>query len=179
MKKKALVVVDMQNDFVDDKVLGNAECRAVIPNIKEKILSGEYQSVYFTHDTHKENYLETQEGKNLPVPHCILGTDGWKIVNELMEVVLSEETPAKKFHFICKNTFGSVDLAKDIQGGNYDEVELVGVCTGICVISNALLIKAFSPELKITVDSHACACVSKESHENALNAMKLCQIQII
>lgn len=179
MSKKALIIVDMQNDFVDDKVLGNKECRDVIPKIKNKMLSGKYEYVYFTKDTHGKEYLETQEGKNLPVSHCVLGTKGWAIVKDLQDVALDHNTPVKTFHYICKNTFGSIDLAQAIQEEGFDEVELVGVCTGICVISNALLIKAFNPELKITVDSNCCACVSKESHENALNAMKLCQISII
>lgn len=176
--KKILVVVDMQNDFVDENVLGNAECKAVIPKIKEKIENGQYDHIIFTKDTHNDDYLETQEGKNLPVKHCILGSDGWALVKEINDA--AKNSSAKTIEYITKDTFGSKELGQSIADIKEDkEVEMVGVCTGICVISNALLIKAFNPEVKITVDSNCCACVTPKSHETALEAMKLCQINII
>ena len=166
--KKALIVIDMQNDFVTGP-LGNDECKNVVTNVVEKVKNFD-GDIYFTQDTHQANYLTTQEGRNLPVEHCIEGTPGWEIIPELKEYVQN---------VIKKNTFGSKELANLIATSNYDSVELVGVCTGICVISNAMLIKAFSPEINITVDSTCCACVTPKSHENALEAMKLCQIYVV
>lgn len=176
--RRALVVVDMQNDFVDEKVLGNKECQAVIPKIKNKIEEGNYDVLYITQDTHDENYLNTQEGKNLPVPHCLLETKGWEIVDEIKKS-LKKVHESKEVILITKDRFGSTTLAKLISLGNFDEVEFVGICTGICVISNVLVTKTMAPEVKIIVDSDCCACVTKESHETALNAMKACQVEII
>ena len=168
---KALIVVDMQNDFIDG-ALGTKEAVGIVDKVKDKI--GEYKEkslpVIFTRDTHGENYTQTQEGKNLPVPHCIKGTFGWEI---------SEKLDTEGAVIIDKPTFGSVELGeylKNLEG--LTEVELVGLCTDICVISNAMLIKANLPEVIVSVDSNCCAGVTPESHENALRSMKTCQIEI-
>lgn len=176
--RKILVVVDMQKDFVDKNVLGNDECFAVIEKIKNKISNGNYDEIIFTQDTHPENYLETREGKKLPVKHCINGTDGWNIVEDL--VIAAKNSTANKVHYICKETFGSVDLGNLIKSMGEDiVVEFVGVCTGICVISNVLLVRAFCPEINLIVDSDCCSCVTIESHNVALEAMKMCQVDVI
>lgn len=167
-----LIVVDMQNDFIDG-ALGTKEAAAIVSEVAEKIQNFNGR-VLFTRDTHEENYMETQEGKNLPVPHCIRGTEGWQIRPEL-EAMRTEKA-------IDKTTFGSADLGVLLMQENEKEeissVTLVGLCTDICVISNAMVIKAFLPEVKIIVDAACCAGVTPESHQNALNAMKVCQIQI-
>lgn len=167
-----LIVVDMQNDFIDG-ALGTKEAVAVVPKVAEKIqnFSGR---VIFTRDTHEENYMDTQEGKNLPVPHCIRGTQGWQISSKLAEFCKDEP--------INKVTFGSVELGtvlKELNEENpIESITLIGLCTDICVISNAMLAKAFLPEVKIIVDASCCAGVTPESHKNALEAMKVCQITI-
>ncbi|MBQ5400362.1 MAG: cysteine hydrolase [Treponema sp.] len=169
---KLLIVVDMQNDFIDGS-LGILEAVAIVPKVAEKIKKyrDENCPVVFTRDTHGENYLKTMEGKNLPVVHCVKGSEGWKISSQL------EVGESKIFD---KPTFGSLALAKYVSGlENLEEIEIVGVCTDICVISNAILLKAAVPEVKITVDSSCCAGVTPRSHENALAAMKMCQINII
>ena len=164
-----LIVVDMQNDFIDG-ALGTKEAAAIVPKVEEKIRDFDGK-VFFTRDTHETYYLETQEGKNLPVPHCIRGTDGWQIREELDAL--------RKTEPIDKETFGSTDLAGELVALNEDEeigsITLVGLCTDICVISNALLIKASLPEVPICVDATCCAGVTPESHENALKAMDECQ----
>lgn len=168
-----LIVVDMQNDFIDG-ALGSPEAVAILPKVEEKIKSFDGR-VIFTRDTHGENYLETQEGAKLPVKHCIKDSDGWKIKAEL-EALRTEKA-------IDKPTFGSVELGELLR--DYDRknpiesITLIGVCTDICVISNAMLIKAFLPEVKITVDASCCAGVSPATHKQALEAMKVCQIEII
>jgi nicotinamidase-related amidase len=165
---KTLIVVDMQNDFIDGS-LGTKEAIAIVPKVKAKIK--EYLDrgdlVIFTQDTHYEDYLSTQEGKNLPVEHCIFGTDGWKVSKEVDEPTCLH---------LEKRTFGFRDLPNFVKT---EEVELVGLCTGICVLSNAILLKAFDTELKVTVDASCCACVTPESHKTALSAMKLCQVNVI
>ena len=168
---KLLIVVDMQNDFID-AALGTKEAVAIVPAVAKKI--AEYREagnqVIFTRDTHQKNYMETQEGKNLPGMHCIEGTDGWQISKEL------KVGESKIFN---KPSFGSMELADYVANLNdIEEIELIGLCTGICVISNAFILKAKLPEVKITVDSSCCACVTPESHQTALNAMKLCQINV-
>ena len=165
---KILVVVDMQNDFIDG-TLGTKEAVSIVPAVKRKIESYKNEKIYFTRDTHYENYLDTAEGRNLPVPHCIKGTKGWEI---------SEEFDCFGCEVIDKPTFGSVALSKLIKEDNPESVELCGLCTDICVISNAMLIKATLPETKISVDASCCAGVTPESHKNALEAMKMCQIEI-
>ena len=161
--KKILIVVDMQNDFIDG-ALGTKEAVAIVPKVEEKI-----------RNTHETYYLETQEGKNLPVKHCIRDTEGWQIRKELDAL--------RKTEPIDKETFGSTDLAGELVTLNEDQgigsITLVGLCTDICVISNALLIKASLPEVPICVDATCCAGVTPESHENALKAMEACQIRII
>ena len=169
---KLLIVIDMQNDFIDG-ALGTKEAVAIVPNVAQKIKDAREsgQIVAFTRDTHQENYLATQEGKNLPVVHCVQGTVGWQISSKL-EVADSK--------IIDKPSFGSMELAEYVaQLQDIEEIELVGLCTGICVISNAFVLKAKLPELKITVDASCCACVTPESHATALAAMKLCQINIV
>ncbi len=171
-KTKLLIVIDMQNDFID-KALGTKEAQAIVPNVALKIekYRKEGNPVVFTRDTHQNNYLQTQEGKNLPVVHCIEGTYGWQITDKL---------DTKDSPIFNKPSFGSLELAEYTASlKNLEEIELVGLCTGICVISNAFILKAKLPEVKITVDSSCCACVSPESHQTALNAMKLCQINVI
>ena len=169
---KVLVVVDMQNDFIDGS-LGTKEAQVIVPNVAQKIKEERKNGtiVIFTRDTHQENYLQTQEGKNLPVVHCIKESDGWQISSKL------DVADSKIFD---KSSFGSLSLADYIATiENLEEIELVGLCTGICVISNAFILKAKMPEVKIIVDSSCCACVTPQSHETALNAMKLCQINVI
>ena len=167
---KILVVVDMQNDFIDG-ALGTPEAVAIVPYVKELINSFDGK-VFFTRDTHFENYMQTQEGEKLPVPHCIKDTQGWEIRAELDEL--------RKTEAIDKLTFGSkelVDLLKSEK--NVESITFVGICTDICVISNAMVVKAYYPEIPLLVDAKGCAGVTPESHKNALEAMKMCQIEVI
>ena len=170
--KKILVVVDMQNDFIDG-ALGTAEAVAIVPKVAEKIKNFD-GTVLYTRDTHEENYMETQEGKNLPVPHCIRGTEGWQIRTELQQAGAE---------VVDKPTFGSRALAEKLVEMNREEaiesITLIGLCTDICVISNAFVIKAFLPETPIIVDAACCAGVTPKSHERALEAMKVCQIAVV
>ena len=172
-----LIVVDMQEDFVR-LALGTADAEAVLPKVTERVEKAiaDGETVIFTRDTHYANYLETAEGKKLPVPHCIKGSEGWQIVRELREV-------AGKCKIIDKVTFGSPELAGYLTLQNEKEsigkIELVGVCTDICVISNALIIKAALPETVVEVNATCCAGATGEGHENALAAMKVCQIDVI
>ena len=169
---KVLCVIDMQNDFIDG-ALGTAEAVAIVDNVREKIdlYRKNGDMVIFTRDTHFENYMETSEGKNLPVPHCIKGSNGWQISDKLE---VGEST------VIDKPTFGSIELAEYMASlDSVEEIEFVGLCTDICVISNVLLLKAKLHETPISVDSSCCAGVTPQSHNNALEAMKMCQIKII
>jgi nicotinamidase-related amidase len=167
---KYLIVVDMQNDFIDG-ALGTAEAAAIVPYVKSLIENFDGK-VLFTRDTHSENYMETQEGKNLPVPHCIKGTHGWQIRAELDAL--------RKTEAIDKVTFGSKDLVEVLRGEtDIESITFVGLCTDICVISNVMLTKAFYPEIPLAVDAKACAGVTPQSHKNALEAMKMCQVTII
>ena len=170
--EKILICIDMQNDFVDG-VLGTAEARAILPAVVEKIRSHD-GPVIFTRDTHQENYMDTQEGHNLPVPHCVRGTEGWEIIPELHPFV--GQAP------VDKPTFGSAELGQVLKGLDREEpvekITLIGLCTDICVISNALLAKAFLPETEVAVDAACCAGVTPQSHKTALAAMKPCQITI-
>lgn len=169
---KVLCVIDMQNDFID-AALGTPEAVAILPKVKEKIALYRQNGdkVIFTRDTHGEDYMQSLEGKNLPVPHCIKGSDGWQISSELS---VADSV------IIDKHTFGSYTLAEHISSlPDIEKIELIGLCTDICVISNAILIKAKMPETPICVDSACCAGVTPESHRNALNAMKMCQIEIL
>ena len=164
---KTLIVVDMQKDFIDG-ALGTKEALAIVDNVKAKIAEYEKQGgqIIFTRDTHQTNYLETNEGKNLPVEHCIEGTDGWELWDGL-------DVPGAIY--INKPTFGYLGWKEfDLQ-----EVELVGLCTDICVVSNALLIKAMYPEIKVKVDASCCAGVTPESHVAALTTMRMCQVEVL
>lgn len=165
--KKTLIVVDMQKDFIDGS-LGTKEAVAIVENVKRKI--AQYREngdeIIFTRDTHQQNYLETNEGKHLPVMHCIEGTEGWKIAEGL-------EVPGAIY--IDKPGFGYMNW-KDYH---LEEVEIVGLCTDICVVSNALIIKATYPEIKVVVDASCCAGVTPESHRAALMTMKMCQVEVV
>ena len=171
---KILVVVDMQTDFIDG-ALGTIESQAIVPNVIDRIQNFDGR-VLSTRDTHEENYMETQEGKKLPVVHCVKGTPGWQIHPQIAPYL--KETP------IDKPTFGSLGLGQVLKAYHtYEEpiesITLIGVCTDICVISNALLLKAYMPEVPVIVDASCCAGVSYETHKQALEAMKVCQIEII
>ncbi len=166
--KKLLVVVDMQNDFVSG-VLGGAQARAILPAVRA-LAERETGDTVFTQDTHGEDYLATAEGKLLPVPHCIKGTQGWEIVSAL--------EPFASGKIFEKSTFGSLELARYAAGKGYTDITLCGVCTDICVISNAVLLKAFCPEATVRVVSSACAGTSPENHNAALLTMKSCQIVV-
>lgn len=176
--KKALIVIDMQNDFITGS-LGTKEAVAIVPKVIEKIKRYEEKNelVIFTKDTHSANYLTTEEGRNLPVEHCIRGTWGWEL-DEVVESMRGPQTGTFE-----KGTFGSTALAKEIaklvEVDEALEIELVGLCTDICVVSNALLIKAYCPEVKITVDASCCAGVTPVSHQAALATMKMCQINVV
>ena len=168
--KKLLIVVDMQNDFVYG-VLGTAEARAILPNV-ESIISRyrkEGAEIVFTRDTHDETYSRTQEGRRLPVPHCIKNTAGWQIVDGLY-------AGEKVFD---KPVFGSLELAEYVSKGNYDEVTLIGVCTDICVLSNAVLIKTACPETPIKVVENCCAGVTPSSHQSAIMVLSSIQVEIL
>lgn len=197
-KIKVVVVVDMQKDFIDG-ALGTPEAQKIVPLVAETIhqLADPNTAIIFTKDTHPENYMSTLEGKNLPVPHCIKGTAGHSIVDEVFEAwiqhaqgenrymsgydayPLYDENPIR----IKKPTFGSIELQNILYDMNdrfeIEEITLMGVCTGICVLSNAILCKATLPEVPVNVVADCCACVTPESHKTALEAMKLCQINII
>lgn len=169
---KAVIVIDMQNDFVTG-ALGTTEAREMLPRLVdklEKIFADNAADVFFTQDTHKDNYLETQEGRKLPVVHCIKNTKGWEIVPELKKFL-----PRAKA-VIEKKTFGTTRLPTLLKP--YETVEFTGVCTDICVISNALILKTFYPEQKVAIDSQCCAGVTPESHQKALDVMKMCQCEI-
>ena len=168
--KRLLIVVDMQNDFITGS-LGTKEAEAAVEPVLRKVLEYEENGdeVVFTLDTHFQDYDQTQEGRKLPVPHCIKGTKGWELCPQL------EHVKGKRFE---KNTFGSLECASYAAKGNYDQIELVGVCTDICVVSNALLVKAYLPETPVAVDSTCCAGVTQESHKAALETMKMCQIDV-
>ena len=172
--RKLLIVIDMQNDFID-AALGTPEAVSIVEAVKEKIRSYPPENVIATMDTHGENYFDTQEGQNLPVMHCIRGTDGWRIRADIAELL----TEAKIYE---KPTFGSLALAEDLKALSEKEaieLELIGLCTDICVVSNALLLKAAMPEVKISADASCCAGVTPEKHLAALETMRSCQIQIL
>ena len=167
---KILVVVDMQNDFIDGS-LGSPEAVAIVPYVKSLIEDFDGK-VFFTRDTHCEDYMSTQEGKNLPVPHCIKGTHGWQIRAELDAL--------RKTEPIDKPTFGSSELVRVLAAeSDVESITFAGLCTDICVISNVMLTKAFFPEIPLAVDARGCAGVTPESHARALEAMKVCQVSVI
>ena len=199
--KKLLIVIDMQNDFIDGS-LGTPEAVAIVENVKNKIRQYPPEDIIATMDTHERNYLDTQEGKFLPVEHCIYGTHGWEIREDIMDLLTEAEIYEKP-------TFGCMDLAQDLRSYNEDlkaqvdhmkkleavrtrdisfsaeegieeqiELELIGLCTDICVVSNALLLKAYMPEVRISVDPTCCAGVTPEKHLAALETMRSCQIVV-
>lgn len=158
----------MQNDFIDG-ALGTSEAVSIVENVKNKIEGFDGQ-VWYTRDTHSESYMMTREGRYLPVPHCIKGTDGWQISEKLSGLRCDK--------IIDKPTFGSTELQTLLMVEKPEKITLVGLCTDICVISNAMLLKAALPEADITVDAACCAGVTPESHSQALHAMQMCQIEI-
>ncbi|MBQ4101729.1 MAG: cysteine hydrolase [Oscillospiraceae bacterium] len=170
--KKILIVVDMQTDFIDGS-LGTKEAVTILPMVEKKIQNFDGE-IIFTRDTHTKDYLDTREGRLLPVNHCIQGTEGWQI-HPLLQKYCKR--------VIDKPTFGSVALAKELEERFFDnqeiEITLIGLCTDICVISNAMLIKASLPEAEVIIDAACCAGVTPESHQKALDAMKMCQIAVI
>ena len=171
--RKILVVVDMQKDFVDG-ALGTKEAEAIVPAVVDKIRKYDTENIFVTRDTHQRDYLNTQEGRNLPVEHCIEGTPGWELDTAVAEAV-------KGAVIVNKPTFGStelVDVIREISEKEETAIELIGLCTDICVVSNALLLKAAMPEVEISVDASCCAGVTPEKHEAALETMRSCQIRI-
>ncbi len=172
--KKILVVIDMQNDFIDG-ALGTKEAESIVKRVVEKIHSYPPENIYATRDTHGEDYMETSEGKYLPVKHCLEGTEGWQIHKEVMAAM-------PQAVLVNKPTFGSTRLAEllwEEAQKEEVEIELVGLCTDICVVTNALLLKTKLPETKISVDASCCAGVTPESHEAALTTMKMCQVEFV
>lgn len=172
--KQAYIIIDMQNDFIDG-ALGTKEAPLIIPFIEKKLQAAKQDesnetNIFFTQDTHGENYLETQEGKKLPVPHCIKNTKGWDICKALLPYTLDAT-------ILEKPTFGCTNLVPEMA--DYDSITLMGLCTDICVIANAFLLKTFYPEKQIIVDSTCCSGVTPQSHQTALEAMKACQIEIV
>ena len=195
--KKVLVIVDMQNDFVDG-ALGTPEAQKIVNKVAEQIRSRASKDTILlvTKDTHAMNYMETLEGKNLPVPHCIKNTHGWELAPAIQEAIYDTRDKYHSFdsyfpyvndHIIEKPTFGSIDLQNLLymldencgQTGDVAEVTLMGLCTGICVMSNALLAKATLYNIPVRVVEDCCACVTPDSHKTAIDAMRLCQIEII
>ena len=172
--KNFLVVVDMQNDFVNG-ALGSAEAAAIVDKVVNKIKDFDGE-IIVTYDTHSDNYMDTREGRYLPVPHCIKGSEGWQLNEKVQEALDSRE-----YTKIYKPTFGATTLVEKFDGCDQHDtaVTLIGLCTDICVVSNAMLLKAYYPEMDISVDAGCCAGVTPESHEAALATMKSCQINII
>lgn len=186
---KALIIVDMQNDFIDG-ALGTPEAQAVVPNVVNKLKAHQYTDtvILFTKDTHYDDYLDTPEGKKLPVKHCLMGTPGWSIAKPIHDEFKNEgyatySSGSVVKGRVLKNTFGSYNLINTLDNiscsNEIDEIELCGVCTDICVISNALMVKNAFPEAKVTVDANCCAGVTPEKHAAALEVMKSCQIDVI
>lgn len=174
--KKILVIVDMQNDFVDG-ALGTKEAVTIVPAVADKIKNFDGDEIFVTYDTHFDNYPDTLEGKKLPVPHCIEGTEGHRLAPQIAEALAG-----KNYCEIIKTTFGSFDIViklKEKYPGEEIEAEFAGLCTDICVVSNVLIMRAAYPDAFITVDASCCAGVTPETHRSALETMKCCQIDII
>ena len=173
--KRFLVVVDMQKDFVDG-ALGSGDAVAIVPSVVEKIKSFDGE-IFVTLDTHFDNYPESAEGRKLPVPHCIKGTDGWQLDKNVASALADREYTA-----VEKPTFGSLELPRLIEAasdGDDFSIEIIGLCTDICVVSNALVLKANFPEMPISVEADCCAGVTPQAHEAALATMRSCQIDVI
>ena len=181
--RNILIVVDMQNDFIDGS-LGTKEAQEIVPKVVEKINSFDGRLIT-TYDTHFEDYLSTQEGEKLPIEHCLLGTNGWQLHPDVQQALQTNGWEYNGLNDYHKMSFGSTDLFFDYcllhkeQKKIIKSITLIGLCTDICVISNAMLLKAALPEAKIIVDASCCAGVTPESHKNALEAMKMCQIEVI
>ena len=181
---KILVVIDMQNDFISG-TLGTKEAQSIVDKAAKRIEEFDGGLILFTQDTHQNDYLSTHEGKKLPVTHCIKGTHGWQIHERIMEAWRNKkgtsqisEVPDNSFH---KPVFGSVELVEYIKSrvAEITEIELLGVCTDICVISNAIMLKNTVPETKISVNAACCAGVTPQSHKEALNVMRMCHIDVV
>lgn len=168
--KELLVVVDMQNDFIDGS-LGTAEAVAILPYVLAKVKAAVENDVevVFTMDTHSQSYLESLEGRHLPVVHCVKDTPGWQIHPALAPFAAT---------IFTKPGFGSTELIDHIKKGGYGHVEFVGLCTDICVVTNALMLKGALPELPVSVDPKGCAGVTSQSHQSAIETMKMCQIDV-
>lgn len=169
--RRLLIIVDMQKDFVTG-ILGTERARAIVEAVA-KFINGFDGDRIYTKDTHSKDYLQTQEGKRLPLIHCVRGTDGWQLAPEIQATVREGD------RIIEKPTFGSLELVEAIQSGHYDEIYLVGVCTGVCVIANALLAKTADPEAAIRIVSDLCGCITRETHNTALGAMVTLQMDLI
>ena len=182
--KKIAIVIDMQNDFLTGALL-NRDAVSVVPNVLEEIKKADF--VVYTRDTHDNDYFETQEGKKLPISHCIKGTWGWQIVNELDPYSIPEINETGNWHIVNKPSFGYVDIWKDRifsqlvneNGQENVEVTLCGTCTDICVVSNAIILKSLYPEMIVNVKADACAGLTPQKHQSALDVMSSCQINII
>ncbi|MCL2574774.1 MAG: cysteine hydrolase [Defluviitaleaceae bacterium] len=181
---KILIVVDMQKDFIDG-ALGTPEAVAIVDNVASRIKSGENELVLFTQDTHGDDYLTTPEGKKLPVVHCIEGTEGWEINPAIMvawknhpDTIIAPELKGNTF---TKPVFGSVELVEFLKSkqNEIESIEILGICTDICVVSNAIMIKNTLPHIPIAVNAACCAGVTPQSHQAALDVMKMCQIDTI
>lgn len=181
---KVLVVVDMQKDFIDG-VLGTPEAVAIVADVVDRIKSSDGELILFTKDTHQEDYLNTPEGKKLPVPHCIEGTEGWQIEESILAAWRGNKNTIRISEMaentITKPVFGSTFLVEFLKArdAEIEEIEILGVCTDICVVSNAIMIKNSMPEIKISVNAKCCAGVTPKSHQEALNVMQMCQIDVI
>ena len=181
---KVLIIIDMQNDFLTG-TLGTAEAQGIISNVIKRINESKDDMIIFTQDTHHDNYLTTPEGIKLPVEHCIKGTHGWEIHEEILNAWKENKNtiiiPDIKNNSFKKPIFGSTDLVKFLEGmkEKIGEIELIGVCTDICVVSNAIMIKNTLPDIRIVVDARCCAGVTPQSHREALNIMRMCQIDVL
>lgn len=180
--RKVLAVIDVQNDFITGS-LRNEEAIKKVPNIVKKINEFDGDAIFYTMDTHPENYMETKEGKKLPVVHCVKGTEGWQIEDSVMDALTDADRRGIKVVRVEKPTFGSYDLVEEIKRVSLWadlDIEFVGFCTDICVVSNALLVKAaFYEKAKVAVVENCCAGVTPETHDAALTTMKMCQIDVI
>lgn len=192
MAKKVLAIIDVQEEFVSG-VLGNAECEAAVKNIVAAAESGEYSKVIFTRDTHGADYLNTQEGKRLPVVHGQEGSEGYELNSSIWKAV-QEHYATEDIIIVKKPTFGSLDFGKELKkiwdeaaeteketrdlGEYLMEVDFTGFCTGICVLSNVVIAKTFVPEARVCVIENACACVTPETHKIAIAAMGPIQVDI-
>ncbi|MCL2438514.1 MAG: cysteine hydrolase [Coriobacteriia bacterium] len=181
---KVLIVVDMQKDFIDGS-LGTDEAVAIVNKVAKRIADSKGELVLFTKDTHGADYLDTPEGKKLPVVHCVEGTEGWQINDRVMnawrgnvDTIVLDELQENTF---TKPVFGSVDLVLFLEqhANEISEIEILGLCTDICVVSNALMIKNTLPDIEIKVNAACCAGVTPQSHQEALNTMQMCQVTII